>query len=374
MTGVRIAALACVWIAAACSRGEVNEAPSRAAPPPPAVADRAVATPARAEVLATGRLVTDELLTRGDFMMYEVDDVAALHYAEAAALYGAAKLAGLSGDADRLDAVTARWDRASTLPNTANHVDANVVAVVPFELYIQGAGEDYLPPALALADGQWAETRADGLTVQTRFWIDDVWMIGALQVQAYRATGEAVYLDRAALELTAYLDRLQQGNGLFHHGPDAPFFWGRGNGWVAAGLAELIAELPEDHAAYPRLVEGYRAMMAALLDHQAEDGMWRQLIDDPNAWKETSATAMFGFAMAEGVKRGVLSDPAYEEAYAKAWAALQGYIGPDGRISDVCVGTGQSRDKQYYLDRPTVTGDLHGQAPILWFAATLLEE
>ena len=168
-----------------------------------------------------------------------------------------------------------------------------------------------------------------------------------------------------------YVAKLQLPNGLFHHGPDAPFLWGRGNGWVAAGLAEILSELPRSHRDYPPIAAGYRKMMAALLAHQAPDGMWRQLIDHPEAWKETSGTAMFGYAMAVGVRRGLLTDSAYARADRKAWTALAAYVGPDGKLSNVCVGTGQSQDAAYYLARPTVTGDLHGQAALLWFASEL---
>ena len=69
----------------------------------------------------------------------------------------------------------------------------------------------------------------------------DMWMVGALQIQAYRATGEMVYADRAVDQLLAYCDVLQQENGLFLHSEDAPHFWGRGNGWAAASMARRIA-------------------------------------------------------------------------------------------------------------------------------------
>ena len=62
-----------------------------------------------------------------------------------------------------------------------------------------------------------------------------MYMLTILQLQAYRATGDKKYLDRDANEMVAYLDKLQQPNGLFYHAPDVPFFWGRGDGWVAAG-------------------------------------------------------------------------------------------------------------------------------------------
>ncbi|MEI9849560.1 MAG: glycoside hydrolase family 88 protein [Sphingomonas sp.] len=322
-----------------------------------------------------GALAAEAWLGPGDFMMYRVGAVEAVHYAEVAAAYGALRLAAATGDAGLRARVASRHRRlvADALPNTADHVDANVYGVWPLALYRASGDRADRARGLAMADGQWSETTPDGLTAQARYWIDDIWMIGALQVEAWRATREAKYLDRAALTARLYVARLQRPNGLFHHGPDAPFFWGRGNGWVAAGLAEVLSELPERHPDYPAIVAGYRRMMAALLAHQAADGMWRQLIDHPDAWKETSGTAMLGFAMAVGVKRGILADPAYAAAYRRAWSALAAYVGPDGRLSNVCVGTGQSRDAAYYLARPTVTGDLHGQAALLWFASVLAE-
>ncbi|WP_114951956.1 glycoside hydrolase family 88/105 protein [Sphingosinicella terrae] len=310
-------------------------------------------------------------LDRPEFMIYQVGEVTAVHYAEVASAYGAARLARASANGALLERVAARHRRllAEAIPNSANHVDANVYGLWPLVL----DGDEERARGLAMADGQWQESGPDGLTRQARYWIDDIWMIGALQVQAWRVTGEGRYLDRAAQTARLYVSRLQQPNGLFHHGPEAPFFWGRGNGWVAAGLAEILSELPADHPDRPALAAAFRRMMAALLRHQAEDGMWRQLIDYPDAWKETSATAMFGYAMAVGVRRGILAEPAYVQAHRRAWTALAAYVGADGQLSQVCAGTGQSADADYYLARPVVTGDLHGQAALLWFAAELAE-
>lgn len=155
--------------------------------------------------------------------------------------------------------------------------------------------------------------------------------------------------------------------GKTHH-----FFWGRGNGWVAAGLAELLSELPESNSQYTSILAGYKKMMTALLQYQSEDGMWRQLIDEEESWKETSSTAMFGYAISVGVKKGILPKSNFTPAYQKAWLSLVDYINVEGKVTDVCVGTGQSTDINYYLNRPKTTGDFHGQAPILWFAHSLL--
>jgi rhamnogalacturonyl hydrolase YesR len=172
--------------------------------------------------------------------------------------------------------------------------------------------------------------------------------------------------------MTAYLDKLQQPNGLFYHALDVPFFWGRGNGWTAAGMAELLRSLPADHPHRPRILESYRKMMATLLDYQGENGMWRELIDRPEAWPETSCTGMFTFAMVTGVKQGWLQATPYTRAASKGWLGLIGYINADADVREVCEGTNKKNDYQYYLDRKRNIGDLHGQAPVLWSASALL--
>ncbi len=253
------------------------------------------------------------------------------------------------------------------MPNTLNHVDANLIGI-----WAMATGEaENMALGISMADAQWESVGEDGLTTQARYWIDDVYMIGALQTEAYRLAGEVRFIDRAALMAERYLARLQQPSGLFHHGPDAPFFWGRGNGWVAAGLGEIIAALPTDHERHAAVLNGFRKMADALAETQRHDGLWGQLIDDPSAWSESSGSAMFAYALLRGANSGVLPE-GYRTIADHAWEGLKAKLGPDGRLSDVCVGTGQSQDASYYLERPRVTGDLHGQAPLLWLCAEKL--
>jgi rhamnogalacturonyl hydrolase YesR len=117
---------------------------------------------------------------------------------------------------------------------------------------------------------------------------------------------------------------------------------------------------------------GYRKMMAALLKYQGEDGLWRQLIDHPEAWPETSGTGMFTFAMVTGVKNNWLDTGTYGPAARQAWLGLVTYLDQNAQVSNVCIGTGKGYSVEYYLARPRQVGDLHGQAPILWCAAALL--
>jgi unsaturated rhamnogalacturonyl hydrolase len=299
-------------------------------------------------------------------------------YPESVAWYGALTFAQLSGDKELTARLIQRFDpffgEESKLVPEPNHVDSTVFGSVPLEIYIETKDRKYLDLGLRLADKQWENPTADGLTNQTRYWIDDMYMITLVQVQAYRATGDSKYLDRAALEMVAYLQKLQQPNGLFYHAPDAPFFWGRGNGWVAAGMAEILRSLPADHPQRAKIMQGYLAMMASLLKFQGKDGMWRQLIDHPEAWPETSSSAMFTFAMITGVKNGWLNEKTYGPSARKGWLGLVTYLDPNGDLRNVCEGTGKQNDLNYYLTRARNTGDLHGHAPLLWCASALLRQ
>ena len=264
----------------------------------------------------------------------------------------------------------------------ANHVDNCVFGAVPLELFLQTKQQKYLDLGLLYADGQWQlpgnakpEEKAwadKGYTWQTRIWIDDMFMITAVQAQAFRATGDRKYIDRAAKEMLLYLDKIQLPNGLFYHSPETPFSWGRGNGWMAAGMAEILRSLPKNHPDRAKIMASYHKMMAALLKYQEPDGMWKQIIDDPAAWKETSGTAMFTYAMITGVKHGWLDKKTYGAAARKGWLALTTYINANDELTEVCEGTNIKNDHDYYLQRKRIVGDLHGQAPLLWCATALL--
>jgi rhamnogalacturonyl hydrolase YesR len=276
-----------------------------------------------------------------------------------------------------------------------HHVDDSIFGVVPLEIAIETKGlANYDPKYLELgqswADRQWgplapdspAELPADvhnalvkdGLSPETRLWVDDMYMLTMLQLEAYRATGDHKYLDRDAHEMVTYLDRLQQPNGLFFHAPDVKYFWGRGDGWFAAGMAEMLRSLPANHPDRPRIMAGYKLMMGALLKYQGADGMWRELIDHPDAWPESSSSAMFSFALITGVKHGWLDAATYGPAARKGWIGVVGYVDQNHDVTEVCTGTGKLDNMQYYLDRKRETGNLHGQAPVLWAAGALLRD
>ena len=310
-------------------------------------------------------------------------------YPEVCTWFGALKYAKATGDKKLLKDLEDRFEplfgKEKDLIPVPDHVDFTVFGSVPLELYIQTGDKRYLELGQSIADKQWGPPEGprvipesyvyykQGLTWQTRMWIDDMFMITAVQTEAYRATDDQKYIDRAAKEMTVYLDSLQQPNGLFYHAPDVPFFWGRGDGWMASGMSILLRELPADHPDRPKILAGYRKMMATLLKYQDANGMWHQLIDKADAWPETSCSAMFTFAMITGVKSGLLDEATYAPAARKGWLGLMKYIDENGDTHEVCEGTGKKNDLQYYYDRKRNVGDMHGQAPVLWCAAALLQ-
>jgi rhamnogalacturonyl hydrolase YesR len=105
-----------------------------------------------------------------------------------------------------------------------------------------------------------------------------------------------------------------------------------------------------------RLLEIYRLQMSGMLPLQAPDGMWRQVVDEPGAYREESATAMTLTAMARGIRLGWLDARTYRSVVDRAWRALAAHITESGAIVDICASTGSQATLRLYLDRPAVSG------------------
>ncbi len=157
----------------------------------------------------------------------------AMPYPDVCTAYGSLRLAVAVKDQDLIDKLVGKYamilkpEGKRYVPNPTN-VDLSVFGILPFELYRQTKDEQYLSLGKHSADAQWAKPDANGLTSQTRFWLDDMFMIIALQTEAYRVVKDPLYLDRASHEMVAYIDKLQLPSGLFYHsnGPGL-FCWGR---------------------------------------------------------------------------------------------------------------------------------------------------
>ncbi len=101
-------------------------------------------------------------------------------------------------------------------------------------------------------------------------------------------------------------------------------FWGGGNGWVLAAMASVIASLPAGDPRAGKYADMLRLMSSRLAALQGSDGMWRASLEDPVLFPqpETSATALITYALAAGVREGVLDAATYRPVIARAWQGL----------------------------------------------------
>ncbi len=364
------------YFSASCSVGDPPPADGKPALASADPDDSWGAWPAGQEPAIVGTKVVQNLLGR-----INLDVSGGLTYLETCSGYGAVRFADAIHNPDLLDQVVARYQAIITsagsgLLPTPDHVDRSVFGILPLELFKDAASHDqkYLTLGLKYADAQWTMLNPQGLSSETRYYLDDAYKISVPQILAFQSTGRADYAAHAVQEMTAFIDLLQQPSGLFFHGPDAHVYWGRGNGWIAAGLAEVLLNLPANDPQRPKIMASYQAMMSALLKYQAPDGRWRQVLDDDTAWEENSCTGYFIFALGEGVDQGWLDAPTFRPAVKKAWSALCGQINANADILDVGVLTEHSNDEGYYLTRPRATGNLHGQLATIWAATALLEQ
>lgn len=203
---------------------------------------------------------------------------------------------------------------------------------------------------------------------------DAVFMAGPILCATGKLTGERKYFDAAAQHLAGMRKLCLRDDGLYRHSPLDESAWGRGNGFPTLGLALCLSDFPDDHPAREELVKEFRAHIAALKKHQDASGCWRQVIDKPASYREFTATCMIGFAMLRGIDRGWLPHEEYAEPVRSAWEAVKLRVGADGKLVDVCTGTGKMKSLREYYDRPAILGrDDRGGAMGLLFSVEMLQ-
>lgn len=175
-------------------------------------------------------------------------------------------------------------------------------------------------------------------------WCDALFMAPPVYAQLARSEGRTDYLDFCLSEYKVTCDSLfSPDDDLFYR--DLRFvndrekngrkvFWGRGNGWVYAGLALLLQYVPETHPSYKYYLDLYLKMSPAILRCQDSKGSWHAGLYDPESWPqpENSASGFFVYGMAWGINNGVLKDHAYRKAIKKGWKALKSYVSKDGKL------------------------------------------
>ena len=136
-------------------------------------------------------------------------------------------------------------------------------------------------------------------------------------------------------------------------------------------MVETLSAMPENDPLRPRVLALLRQQVAGLKAVQAPDGMWRQVLDKPDLWEETSATAMFAYGIARAVNRGWL-DASDMAVARKAFAGIAKKVTPDGGVNGTCIGTNIGRELSYYVKREQPDDDLHGRGVTLLAGTELL--
>ncbi len=186
------------------------------------------------------------------------------------------------------------------------------------------------------------------------WWADGLYMVMPVMTKLYKVTGNELYLKKL-YEYFKYAQSIMydEETGLFYR--DAKYvypkhksvngekdFWARGDGWVFAGLAKIIQDLPDSFEHKTEFVEIYKKMAVSLKTAQQPEGYWtRSIMDSAHApGPETSGTAFYTYGFLWGMNNGILDKDTYEPVVTKSWdylihSALQkdgavGYVQPIG--------------------------------------------
>jgi rhamnogalacturonyl hydrolase YesR len=192
----------------------------------------------------------------------------------------------------------------------------------------------------------------------TWWWCDALYMAPPVWAELYGITKNRAYLDRMDRQWwvtsnllydpsehlysrdTSFLDK-REANG-------KKIFWSRGNGWVMAGLAEVLEEMPADYPSRPKYVEQFRQMSERLKSIQGADGLWQPGLLGGGAYplSEVSGSAFYVYALAWGINHGVLDRAEYLPVVRKGWAGLVSHIYADGRLGSIQpIGGGPDKYK-----------------------------
>ncbi len=203
------------------------------------------------------------------------------------------------------------------------------------------------------------------------WWSDALYMVMPVMTKMYKLTGEVKYLDKLT-DNFLWSDSLMFDHEEQLYYRDAKYiypkvktacnegksFWARGDGWVLAGLAKVLADMPQDYKNRPIFVQRFRELAEGVARVQRPGGYWSRslLCEDDAPGPETSGTAFFTYGMLWGVNNGYLDKATYDPVIQKAWKYLtETALQADGSIGFV-QPIGEKPD-------PTKTVDARSQAP-----------
>ncbi|WP_088655724.1 glycoside hydrolase family 88/105 protein [Geofilum rhodophaeum] len=226
-----------------------------------------------------------------------------------------------------------------------------------------------------LEDGTLARNRP----MRNSLWLDDLFMSVPALAYMGHYSGDDAYFDDAVKQVLQFSGRMfNESNQLFMHGwiqdmeEHPQFHWARANGWAVMTMVELLEVLPENYAGRAEVLALLQKHIRGLANHQGEDGFWHQLIDRNDSYLETSATAIYVYAIARAINRGYVDAQVYGPMVTLAWNAVAGQVNEKGQVEGTCVGTGMGFDPSFYYYRPISVYAAHGYGPVLLAGAEML--
>jgi unsaturated rhamnogalacturonyl hydrolase len=179
------------------------------------------------------------------------------------------------------------------------------------------------------------------------WWCDALFMAPPVLADLSKISGDRKYLDFMDREwwITSKLlydtkQHLYFRDATFldkHEANGAPVFWSRGNGWVMAGLVRVLQEMPANYPSRPRYVQQLQQMAQAVAVIQGPDGLWRPGLLDAESYQlpEVSGSGFNTYALAWGIRNGILDRKQYLPVVQKAWAGLLSNVYQDGRLGSI---------------------------------------
>jgi rhamnogalacturonyl hydrolase YesR len=291
------------------------------------------------------------MIAAADWQLEHPSTHAPYDWTQAAFYTGTMALAAVTDDPKYVGAMKAMGEKNQWRPGLRpGHADDYAVIATYAQIFQRDKDKQMLAPALALfnflASRKYDEPLLWGGAIETRelAWCDALFMGPPALAAVSVATGDRKYLDlanRLWWKTTDYLydkeERLYYRDSRYFEQREKngrKVFWSRGNGWVIAGLARLLQDMPADYPERGRYVALFREMAEKVRTLQGQDGYWRASLLDPDSRPnpETSGTGFFTFSLAWGINAGVLDRATFEPHVRRGWEAMVRSVHPDGML------------------------------------------
>lgn len=178
------------------------------------------------------------------------------------------------------------------------------------------------------------------------------------------------YVEEATYQFLIHVQYLMdRETGLWFHGWTfdghhnfAQARWARGNSWLTIAIPEFLelVDLPENNATRRYLLQVLESQVSALAKCQDDSGLWHTLLDDPQSYLESSATAGFAYGILKAVRKRYI-DASYAPVAEKAIQGVIKHINPAGELTQTSFGTAMGNDLDFYREI-ALTSMPYGQA------------